>query len=81
MLGHMSSPSSRNNLLDSPFDGELFCYRVRTELILMVLEAEDLSVGLITQQSLQDPAAEAGCDRVLSLKSRDMDQLSPHTHS
>lgn len=28
----------------------------------MVLKAEDLSVGVITQQSLQDPAAEGGAE-------------------
>lgn len=47
----------------------------------MALKAEDLSVEVITQQSLQNPVAEGGSDRVLSLKSRDMDQLSPHTRS
>lgn len=85
VLDHMS-----RNLLVSPFDGKLNSSFLsffgeaphkRAELILMALKAEDLSVEVITQQSLQDPVAEGGSDRVLSLKSRDMDQLSPHTCS
>lgn len=60
VLGHTSGLSSPRNLLVFLFDGELFSWKVHTELILMVLEAEDLSVGVITQQSLQGPAAETG---------------------
>lgn len=41
----------------------------------MVLEAEDYSVRVITQQSLQHSAVEGSRDRVLSLRSVDVDQL------
>lgn len=53
----------------------------RRELILMVLEAEDYSVRVITQQSLQHSAVEGGRDRVLSLRSVDVDQLGRRTHT
>lgn len=47
----------------------------------MVLEAVDYSVRVITQQSLQHSAVEGGRDRVLSLRSVDVDQLGRHTHT